>query len=106
MAPAGRSSACGTPGGICTQARRCHPFAVDVKIDGSIENVKCFGVLAMQVQTKCKFALEIVFHQGVRAAGVGGGDLDEGVIAGPVVIRSGARRNESLAQLRHESSLR
>jgi hypothetical protein len=34
--------------------RRRDPFAVDVKIDDSIENVKCFGVLAMQMQTKRK----------------------------------------------------
>ena len=34
-----------------------------MKIDRPRENVERFGVLAMQMQTKCKLALEMVFHQ-------------------------------------------
>jgi len=75
-----------------------------VKIDGSIENVKCFGVLAMQVQTKRKFALEVVLHQRIGPAGIGRGDFDEGMIAGPVIVQSAAGRNDPIALLRHAPS--
>ena len=75
-----------------------------MEIHRTVEDVKCLGVLAMQMQTERKFTLEIVFHQCIGAAGIGGGHLDEGVIAGPVVVRSAARRNEAIALLRHAPS--
>ena len=87
----------------CARLRR-HPIAVNMEIHDTVEDVKCLGVLAMQMQTKRKFALEIVFHQRIGTAGVGCGHLDEGVIAGPVVVRSTARRNEAIALLRHAPS--
>ena len=72
-----------------------HPFAVDMEIHDTVEDVKRLGVLAMQMQAERKFALEIVFHQRKGAAGIGGGHLDEGVIAGPVVVRSAAAAERS-----------
>ena len=90
----------------CARMRtaRRHPIAVDMEIHRTVEDVKCLGVLAMQMQTERKFTLEIVFHQRIGAAGIGGGHLDEGVIASPVVVRSAARRNEAIALLRHAPS--
>jgi hypothetical protein len=75
-----------------------------VEIHDAVEDVKSFGVLAMQMETKRKFALAVIFHQRIGAAGIGRSHLDEGVIAGPVVIRSAARRNESIALLQHAPS--
>ena len=41
-------------------ARRSRePVAVNVEIHHAVEDIKCLGVLAMQVQTKCKFALRL-----------------------------------------------
>ena len=40
----------------CARLRR-HPIAVNMEIHDTVEDVKCLGVLAMQMQTKRKFAL-------------------------------------------------
>jgi hypothetical protein len=88
-----------------TCARRSRdPIAVDMEIHDAVENVESFGVLSMQMQTKRKFALEVVFHQRIGAAGIGRSHLDEGVIARPVIIRPAARWNESITLLQHAPS--
>jgi hypothetical protein len=68
--------------------RRRHPVAVDVEIHNAVEDIECLGMRTVQMQTERELALEIVFHQRVRAAGIGGGDLDVAVIARPVVVRA------------------
>jgi hypothetical protein len=60
---------------------RRHPVAIEMKIHDAVQDIKGLGVLAVQMQAEREFALEIVFHQRIGAAGVGGGDLDVGVVA-------------------------
>jgi hypothetical protein len=52
-----------------------------MKIHDAVQDIKSLGVLAVQMQAEREFALKVVFHQRIGAAGVGGGDLDVGVVA-------------------------
>ena len=80
---------------------RRHPVAVDVEIHNALEDVEGPGMRTVQMQTERELALEIVFHQRVGAASIGGRDLDVGVIARPVVVRAAAGRHEAIAFGRH-----
>ena len=81
---------------------RRHPFAIEMKIHDAVQDIKSLGVLAVQMQAEREFALKVVFHQRIGAAGVGGGDLDVGVVARPVVVASAAGRLEAVALGWHE----
>src|SRR5205823_6002330 len=43
------------------------------------------------------FPLEIVLHQRVGAAGIGGRDLHESMVARPIIVRPATRRHETVS---------